>query len=488
MPQIFTSKFHHKILVIGYGSVAKCTLPVLFMHIDVPYSNVTVIDFVDKKDALQEWIQKGVHYSQERVTQKNLPELLSRHVGAGDMILDLAWNIDALDILAWCHEKQVLYLNTSVEEWAPFENIQKKPILEKTLYWRQMQIRKMIASWGNNSCTAVVDHGANPGLISHFTKQGLLDIAEKYLHDNLISNEKKKLVERAYSDQDFARLAMYLGVKVIHCSERDLQVPVMPKRMDEFVNTWCIEGLVEEGMAPAEMGWGTHEKKLPDLAFQPTIGPCNQIFLAQMGINTWVRSWIPSQEILGMVIRHGESFGISDRLTVRENGQAIYRPTVHYAYMPCNETLISLQELRAHNYQMPPLQRIMGDEIRAGEDVLGALIMGHPYQSWWTGSILSIEQSRELVPHQNATTMQVAIGIIAAAMWVIENPRRGFCLPDDLPYEMILKIAKPYLGEFISKASDWTPKKSYQQYFPENKAAVFNDKDLWCFENFSFKE
>lgn len=31
----------------------------------------------------------------------------------------------------------------------------------------------------------------------------------------------------------------------------------------EFVNTWSIEGYVEEGKQPAELGWGTHEKHWP---------------------------------------------------------------------------------------------------------------------------------------------------------------------------------------------------------------------------------
>ena len=95
------------------------------------------------------------------------------------------------------------------------------------------------------------------------------------------------------------------------------------------------------------MGWGTHEKELPPLAHVPTYGPKNQIFLAQMGMNTWVRSWIPDQEIVGMVIRHGEAFGISDRLTVWKGKKAVYRPTVHYAYMPCHETISSLHELQS---------------------------------------------------------------------------------------------------------------------------------------------
>jgi homospermidine synthase len=102
---------------------------------------------------------------------------------------------------------------------------------------------------------------------------------------------------------------------------------------------------------------------LPQNAVVPPYGPKNQIFLSQMGINTWVRSWIPKNEIVGMVIRHGEAFGISDRFTVYKNGKPIYRPTVHYAYMPCHETISSLHELRGRNYELQPKLRIMGDEI-----------------------------------------------------------------------------------------------------------------------------
>ena len=73
-----------------------------------------------------------------------------------------------------------------------------------------------------------------------------------------------------------------------------------------------------------------------------------------MGINTWVRSWVPDYCIHGMVVRHGEAFTISDRLTVWENGKAVYRPTVHYAYCPCDVAIASLNELRGYDYQLQP--------------------------------------------------------------------------------------------------------------------------------------
>ena len=99
---------------------------------------------------------------------------------------------------------------------------------------------------------------------------------------------------------------------MIHISERDTQIIDEPKREDEFVNTWSVEGFYEEGIAPAEMGWGTHEQELPRLAFTHDRGPRNQICLAQPGCSTWVRSWVPCGDIVGMVIRHGEAFSISE--------------------------------------------------------------------------------------------------------------------------------------------------------------------------------
>ena len=277
---------------------------------------------------------------------------------------------------------------------------------------------------------------------------------------------------------------MKLGVKVIHCSERDTQITDKPKQVDEFVNTWCIEGLHEEGITTAEMGWGTHEKEFPPGTYRHSDGPQNQICLARMGINTWVVSWVPHYCIRGMIIRHGEAFTISDYLTVWDGGRAIYRPTVHYAYCPCDCAITSLEELRGRDYALQPNQRIIRDEIIGGTDILGALLMGHAYNSWWTGSILSIEESRRLVPRQNATTMQVAISVVAAAMWMVENPARGVCVPDALPHEYVLEIARPYLGQSLSIPSDWTPLKNYVNNFHGYHQPNMDSDDMWQFKNF----
>ncbi len=476
-------QFDKKILFIGYGSVAQCTLPILVKHVKVPAKNITVMDFENRREMLRPWINRGVKFAHKRVTRDNMGTLLGKYVGAGDVLIDLAWNIDCCEILQWCHDHGVLYINTSVELWDPYENAKGAPP-QMTLYWRHMNIRRMTGQWNEPGPTAVLEHGANPGLISHFTKQGLIDIGKRMIADKKAKGRDAEEIQQLTKDGAFNRLAMKLGVKVIHCSERDTQISNKPKQVDEFVNTWSVEGFREEGTATAEMGWGTHEKELPALACEHSEGPRNQICLARMGINTWVRSWVPNYCIHGMVVRHGEAFTISDRLTVWENGKAVYRPTMHYAYCPADVAIVSLNELRGYDYKLQEKQRIMNDEIISGADILGALLMGHRYNSWWTGSDLSIQESRRLVPHQNATTMQVAVSVVAAVMWMIENPAKGVCVPDDLPHEYVLKISKPYLGKWISKPSDWTPLKHYVNAFEGHNNPRIDRDDPWQFKNF----
>lgn len=478
-------EFRGKILVIGCGSVSQCAIPLILKLIDVPPKNITIMDFKDNRPRVKDSLDKGVRYVINRVTPKNYGALLKKYVGAGDLIIDLAWNIECITMLQWCRDNGVLYANTSVEVWDPYKKSAGNDPANMTLYARQMEIRELLKKWGDNyGPTAVVDHGANPGLVSHFTKIALEDIAKKIISDKP-KDKRARILREALHNKYYPELAKSSGVKVIHISERDTQITYKPKEVDEFVNTWSIEGFFEEGIAPAEMGWGTHERNIPKEAYFHKKGPKNQICMGKMGVNTWVRSWVPDCEITGMVIRHGEAFGISDRLTVWNNkGKAIYRPTVHYAYCPCDAAINSLHELEMRRYNLQEKQRIMNNEIIKGEDRLGVLLMGHDFKSWWTGSLLDIEEARKLVPNQNATTLQVAISVVAAAKWMIENPNEGFNLPDDLAHEAIMKTAKPYLGPFISKPVDWTPLKNYNKTFRTLGIKRPKDRDVWQFTTF----
>jgi homospermidine synthase len=476
-----------RVLVLGCGSVAQCTVPLLISDLAIDPQCITIVDMLDNRARVADSIALGVTFEQDQITPDNLDAYLSCRVGQGDLLLDLAWNIDNPTILQWCRDHGVRYLNTSVEVWDPYDDLASTHPLDRTLYVRHMDLRRMITSWGDNrGATAVVEHGANPGLVSHFTKQALTEIAGRMLKDGLATDIAP--IESALADDDYASLSMLTGTKVIHISERDTQITDVPKEVDEFVNTWSVDGFFEEGIAPAELGWGTHERRLPPNGYvHHGYGPCNQICIGRPGMETWVRSWVPAGEIRGMVVRHGEALTISDHLTVwGHDGNPIYRPTVHYAYCPTDAAIASVLELRMRNWKMQSRQRILNDEIISGADELGVLLMGHPYRSWWTGSLLSIDEARAIVPHQSATTLQVAGSIIATVTWMIEHPSEGVCVPDDLPWRDVLKVATRYLGKLHSAAADWDPLSTRNDLFAgfADDADGLDRTDPWQFSNF----
>lgn len=476
-------EFGGKIVFLGCGSVAQCSLALLHAFIKIPPKHITIIDFVDNRDKIAGLIGKGATYVQEKITPENYVKILSNYLSAGDLLIDLAWNIETISLVDWCHIHDVLYINTSVEVWDPYTGARDKDPTELTLYHRQTQIRAMIERWKKtDGPTAIVDHGANPGLVSHFTKLGLQHIAKEIIKKNSQDSRQKEL-EKALQTNDFAQLAYLTGLKTIHISERDTQITDKPKRVNEFVNTWSVEGLIEEGVAPAELGWGTHEMCVPKGAFFHNEGPCNQIGLYQKGVKTWVQSWVPSGPITGMVIRHGEAFSISDTLTVWEDSKAKYRPTVHYAYCPCDSAVNSLHELEMRHYVPQPQHRIMTDEIIAGKDELGCLLMGHDFGAWWIGSCLTIDSARKLVPGQSATTVQVAAGVMASAVYALRHPKLGLRLPDHLDHKEILEMAMPFLGDFISIPVDWSPLDHARDYADYGVESLLSN-DPWQFANF----
>ena len=473
--------------MLGCGSVAQCTIPLLIDDLGIAPSSIHIVDFVDNRHRVADALTKGVTYESGRLTRENLDEFLSTRCKDGDILLDLAWNIDCPTILQWCHDHNVRYLNTSVEVWDPYDDLASTDPRDRTLYVRHQDLRRLKAKWGQPGATAVVEHGANPGLVSHFVKRALSEMSARMLTDGRARGDRAAAIESALNADTFNQLAMLTGTKVIHISERDTQLAVEPKRVNEFVNTWSVDGLYEEGIAPAELGWGTHEKTLPNNAWQhEDDGPRNQICIAQPGMETWVRSWVPAGEIRGLVIRHGESYTMSDHLTVWNDGRATYRPTVHYAYCPSDVAIMSIHELLMRNYEMQPEQRILNDEIVQGEDQLGVLLMGHDYNAWWTGSILDIHEARRKVPHQSATTLQVAASVLAAVKWMIAEPMQGIKVPDELPHDFILDAASPYLGTIWSDAVDWDPLRTRRDVFDQwsDLAATLDRSDPWQFGNF----
>jgi len=282
------------------------------------------------------------------------------------------------------------------------------------------------------------------------------------------------------TQEGWALLSQKLGIRAIHCAERDTQVAEPRKRQNEFANTWSVDGFVSEGRQPSELGWGTHEKHFPRDGHRHDFGCDAAIYLDRPGMSVRVRSWTPDEgPFHGFLITHGEAISIADYFTLHNNGSAVYRPTCHYAYHPCDDAVLSNHEMGGKNWIAQPHYRIFMDEIFDGVDELGALLLGHPKNAYWFGSRLSIQQARKLAPHNNATSLQVVAGVLGGMVWILENPERGILDPDELDYRRVLDVADPYLGDIVGAYSDWTPLKDRGWLFQEDVDA----SDPWQFKN-----
>jgi homospermidine synthase len=107
------------------------------------------------------------------------------------------------------------------------------------------------------------------------------------------------------------------------------------------------------------------------------------------------------------------------------------------------------------------------------------LLMGNRKGAFWFGSRLTIAQARALVPHNNATSLQVAAGVLAGTVWAAQHPMSGILEPDDLAYDEIMTVAKPYLGDVVGAFTDWTPLEGRDSLFVED----IDREDPWQFKN-----
>jgi homospermidine synthase len=467
------AKITGPIVMIGFGSIGKGTLPLIERHFDYDKSRFTVIDPDDSGKAIMD--KHGVRFVHEAITKANykkiLKPLLTEGGGQG-FCVNLSVDTSSVEIMAFCREIGALYIDTVAEPWPGFYFDTKLGAGARTNYnLREVVLAERKKNPGGT--TAVSCCGANPGMVSWFVKQGLVNIATDM---GLTFKEPK-------TRADWGALMKKTGVKGIHIAERDTQRAKVPKPTGVFVNTWSVEGFLSEGMQPAELGWGTHEKWMPKNGRKHTKGSKAAIYLLQPGANTRVRSWCPTPgPQYGFLVTHNEAISIADYFTVtdKKTGKPSYRPTCHYAYHPANDAVLSLHEMFGQAGKMQDKHHILGeDEILDGIDELGVLLYGHKKNAYWYGSQLSVEETRRIAPYQNATGLQVTSAVLAGMVWALENPNAGIVEADEMDYVRCLEVQMPYLGPVQGFYTDWTPLKDRPGFFAED----LDRKDPWQFRN-----
>lgn len=435
-----------RVTQIGYGIVGQPFAHLLLKYSNIKPKNYTIIDMKPEKD-LGSKIPEGVKFINKEIVKENYQEVLKKT--KPHFIIDLSVYVNTIELIQFCTENNIHLITTSVEPWEHAGMDSKTSIADDMVKIQKIKEElNGLKGLRHSHPTIVINSGANPGFVSLFARLGLMKFGAG-----------KTPSERAQS----------IGLETVHISEIDTQRE-LKKNTKAFRNTWSIDGIFEEGSAHAELGLGSHEEKLPKGTIIKDTGLCEMALLKERGVDVLVRSWLPdinklnkdsagTTEITGHVIQHGESGSICAALSDKSKG---YSPSVYYAYdysEPLKESIkkYGIEGASDLKIENKPIDHTNG----RGYDELGTLFICNDGTMYWTGSILSTEDTKKIFDKNvpaGPTSTQVIACLLASMSLCLKHPQLGiFGSVDEIPEEydtLMWKVGKPLLGKVISVKLD----------------------------------
>jgi homospermidine synthase len=196
------AEFGGPIVMIGFGSIGKGALPLILRHIRSPRERMVVVAPDDSDRRLAEL--EGVRFEKTPLTPANLRSVLAPLLGGGGFVVNVSVEVSSLDVVRLCRELGALYLDTCIEPWPGGYTDESKSLSERSNYALR---EAALALREGGGPTAILAHGANPGMVSHFVKRALLHLSEG-----------RHPVPR--TREDWASLARALGVRGSRASSR----------------------------------------------------------------------------------------------------------------------------------------------------------------------------------------------------------------------------------------------------------------------------
>ena len=334
-----SSQIHAKIsgpiVMIGFGSIGKGTLPLIERHLDYDKSRFVIIDPHEDGEGIAR--STACASSKQGVTRGQLSRIAGRRCsppGGGQGFASISrstpprstsWTLcRELGALLYRHRHRALgSASISTRTSAP---------KQRSNYALREDAARHEGAEPAAATTAVSTCGANPGMVSWFVKQALLDIARDTKAQCQRAEEPRRL-GRARAASSASRASTSPSATP---SAQEAEEP-----MNVFVNTWSVEGFVSEGVQPAELGWGTTKNGCRTTARAPT-----KLAAAPPSICC---SPAPTPACAPGARRRGAQYGFlvthnevdldlpTTSRCATAPGVAIYRPTCHYAYHPAND-------------------------------------------------------------------------------------------------------------------------------------------------------
>jgi len=460
-------KFEGRIVQFGFGAVGKSFYEKLAKEIKFNENKYFVITM--NQFEFDAYVNLGgivSNFLVKEVTRENFREVFEPYLSEGDLLIDFADTVGTRDICEWCAERNIMYLNTGEADWPDhwyciFEENELKNALKE----------KYADSSTLNRYPIVLQHGNNPGLVSHFVKAAIEYVVNTQF-------KKDKHLKRLVKEGRFNQAARELGVKMIHVNDIDLQ-EVKDNYSDNLLfSTWCTDSFWFEMLSEATINIGTHEK----IDFKEECNFVNSekgyLEFKKLAADRKCRTYYPGGEFEGFLVPHEETITIAKGLEVKEEGKVVYRPTVMFLYSPCIYASRYFQGAKVNEYPEPDPDKpqdcenvdgktiirgyvypenfeiVYQEKIASGTEYVGVLLMGDGFDPVWVGNRVEasfLYKNKKDSYWQTPTITPVAMSALAAVCWMLKNKEKGgIYFPDDIgDYKSIIKTAEKYISKTI---------------------------------------
>ena len=462
-------KFEGRIVQFGFGAVGKSFYEKIAKEIKFNENKYYVIT-MDSYE-FDAYINLGGMVSNFitcEVTRDNFREVFSRYLSGGDLLIDFADTVGTRDICGWCAENNIMYLNTGEADWPDhwysiFE--------ENELKCGIKELHKQNPN--TNKYPIVLQHGNNPGLVSHFVKAAIEYIVTTQF-------KKDKQLKNLLKTGHFNEVAKILGIRMIHVNDIDLQEVKGDYNSEVLFSTWCTDSFWFEMLSEATANIGTHETA--DFADECNLADMEKGFVEfkKLAANMKCRTVYPGGKFEGYLVPHEETITIAKGLEVRENDSVIYRPTVMFIYLPCVYAEQYFSQAKVNEYPNPDPNKpqdvenengtsiirgyvypknfeiLYQEKIAQGTEYVGILVMGDNFEPVWVGNRVEtsfLNKDKKASYWQTPTITPVAMSALAGVCWMLKNKEKGgIYFPDDIAdYKFIISTAEKYISKTLYK-------------------------------------
>ncbi len=462
-------EFDKKIVQLGFGAVGKSFFEKVSKEIKFDINKY----FVISRDKLEYsfFIELGGNINNfivADINRNNFKKVFSNYIDEGDFLIDFADGVGTRDFVEWCANKNVMYLNTGETDWEDnwysiFEENLKKNELRNNL----KQNSKV------NKYPIVLQHGNNPGLVSHFVKSGLEYIVKKQF-------KKNEYLNKLLKENKFNELAKELKLKEIHVNDKDYQKVKDIFDENKLYSTWSVDSFFFEMLSEATANIGTDEKYYNEENCKMIDLKNGFLEFKDLAINKVGKTYYPKGKFEAYLVPHEETITIAKNLEVKKGEETIYRPTVVFLYSPCEYAIQYLKNAKVNSDYIPdfhtmqdiksfdnnPVIRgfkyperaeiIYKEKIKYGTEYVGVLLLGSEFNPVWVGNRIKknfLYKDKKASFWQTPTITPVAMSALAASCWMIKNKDKGgIYFPDDIKeYNEIIHFAEKYISKTIYK-------------------------------------